>query len=194
MTAELTRDEFLSVEDYLAEEALSSVKHEYLGGVVYAMAGAVNLHNAIASNVLVALGAELRGKPCRPFNSDTKVRIQLPTHTRFYYPDAMIVCQLSPVEQQYQDAPAVLVEVCSESTRRTDEQEKKEAYLTIPSLRAYILLEQAQPLAVVWRRGDRGFTRERYDGLQAEIDLPEIGTRLRLADVYESVKFDKAKT
>jgi hypothetical protein len=73
----------ISVEDYLAGELVSPVKHEYLGGVVYAMAGARNAHNLIAGNVLIALGGRLRGRPCRPYNSDTKIRIRLPHHVRF---------------------------------------------------------------------------------------------------------------
>ena len=59
----------VSVDDYLAGELVSPVKHEYVGGVVYAMAGARNAHNVIASNTLVAAGSRLRGRPCRPFNS-----------------------------------------------------------------------------------------------------------------------------
>lgn len=77
----------ISVEDYLAGELISPIKHEYLGGVVYAMAGARNVHNLIATNTLVALGTRLRGKRCRPYNSDTKIRVRLPSHVRFYYPD-----------------------------------------------------------------------------------------------------------
>jgi hypothetical protein len=77
----------VSVEEYLAGELASPIKHEYVGGVLYAMAGARNAHNLIASNALVALGARLRGKPCRAYNSDTKIRLRLPTQVRFYYPD-----------------------------------------------------------------------------------------------------------
>ncbi|OYV89591.1 MAG: hypothetical protein B7Z73_06710, partial [Planctomycetia bacterium 21-64-5] len=73
----------VSVDDYLAGELISTVKHEYLGGVVYAMAGARNAHNIIATNTLVALGSRLRGRSCRPFNSDTKIRVRLPTQVRF---------------------------------------------------------------------------------------------------------------
>jgi Uma2 family endonuclease len=83
----------ISVEDYLAGELASRVKHEYLGGYVYAMAGARNVHNVIAGNVFGSLHARLRGKPCQPFNSDTKIRVRLPTKQwRFYYPDTSIVC------------------------------------------------------------------------------------------------------
>src|SRR5579862_9959104 len=101
----------ISVEDYLGGELVSSIKHEYVAGVVYAMAGARNAHNRIATNSLAALAGRLRGKRCEAFNSDTKVRIELPTHFRFYYPDAMVVCSPNPDDDSFQDEPAVLVEV-----------------------------------------------------------------------------------
>src|SRR5436190_6802606 len=81
----------ISVEDYLAGELLSPVKHEYLGGVVYAMAGARNVHNLIASNVLGAVGSRLRGERYWPYNSATKIRVRFPTHDRFYYPHASVI-------------------------------------------------------------------------------------------------------
>src|SRR6476659_8324557 len=86
----------VSVEDYLAGELVSPIKHEYLGGVVYAMAGGRNSHTAIASNTLIALGVRLRGRKCRALNSDTKIRIRLPTHVRFYYPDVSVICRPNP--------------------------------------------------------------------------------------------------
>src|SRR5436853_7875627 len=93
----------ISVEDYLAGELGSPIKHEYFGGVVYAMAGARNVHNIIATNTLVALGARLRGKRCRAYNSDTKIRVRLPTHFRFYYPDASVICRPNPQNDSFQD-------------------------------------------------------------------------------------------
>src|SRR5688500_9935093 len=111
----------VSIEDYLAGELASPVKHEYLGGVVYAMAGAVNAHNLIATNITGTLHARLRGKSCRVYNSDTKIRIRLPAHTRFYYPDASIVCRPNSPGDSFQDEPTVIIEVLSDSTRRIDE-------------------------------------------------------------------------
>lgn len=128
----------ISVEDYVAGELVSRVKHEYLGGYVYAMAGARNVHNVIATNVLGSFHGRLRGRPCQPFNSDTKVRVRLPTHLRFYYPDLSVVCQSNPPEDSYQDNPVVIVEVLSKATRRLDEGEKKDAHLTIPTLAVYL--------------------------------------------------------
>ena len=116
----------VSVDDYLAGELESPVKHEYLGGVVYAMAGARNLHNRIATNALGTLHSRLRGQPCQPYNSDTKIRIRLPTQTRLYYPDASVICRPNPDDDSYQDEPAAIVEVLSRRTRRIDEGELRE--------------------------------------------------------------------
>jgi Uma2 family endonuclease len=110
------KHEPISIEDYLAGELVSRVKHEFVAGVVYAMAGARNLHNVIAMNAAGILHARLRGKKCRPFNSDTKIRIRLPTHTRFYYPDASVVCRPNSPDDSFQDEPTVVLEVLSRST------------------------------------------------------------------------------
>jgi Uma2 family endonuclease len=179
----------ISVEDYLAGELESPIKHEYLGGVVHAMAGARIAHNLIAGNTYAALHSRLRGRPCRPFTSDMKVRVRLLTHDRFYYPDVSVVCRSNPLNDSYQDAPVVIVEVLSKATRRIDGGEKKDAYLTFPSLAAYILLEQDAAIAVVHRRTEQGFVREVFESIQDVIPLAEIGVELPLADIYEGVEF-----
>jgi Uma2 family endonuclease len=179
----------VSVEDYLAGELASAVKHEYLGGVVYVMAGARNAHTLIASNTVIAVGGRLRGNRCRAYNSNIKIRLRLPAHVRFYYPDASVICRPNPLNDSFQDEPAVLFEVLSKGTRRVDEGEKKEAFLTIPSLCAYVLIEQETPAVLVYRRSENGFVREIYHGLDAVVPLHEIEIDLPLADVYETVEF-----
>ncbi|MBX3166869.1 MAG: Uma2 family endonuclease [Candidatus Eremiobacteraeota bacterium] len=161
----------ISPAEYLAQEIDSPIKHEYVGGVVYAMSGARNRHNRIATSVTLALGLRLRGGRCEPFNSDTKVRLRYPTHTRFYYPDAMVVCQPNPEGDVFQDQPCLVVEVLSRRTRRLDLTEKREAYLSVPSLAVYLMVEQV------------------YEGLEAVIPLPEIEVELPLAELYERVEF-----
>jgi Uma2 family endonuclease len=180
---------FISVEDYLARELVSQVKHEYVDGSLYALGGTRNVHNIIAGNALSLLHAQLRGKKCRPFNSDTKIRIQLPTHSRFYYPDVSVVGPSNPLHDSFQDAPVVIVEVLSKSTRRFDTVEKKDAYLTISSLSVYLLVEQDSATVTAYRRTERGFVPEVYDGMTAIIELPEIEARLPLAELYETVEF-----
>jgi|SRR5262245_25306056 len=184
-----TKLELISVDEYLEGEFVSPIKREYLGGFVYAMAGARNADSLIASNTLIALGSRLRGHRCRPFNSDTKIRIRFPTHVRFYYPDASVVCQPNSPNESFQDEPVVLAEVLSRRTRRIDEGEKKDAYLTIPSLSVYLLIEQDIRAVVAFRRTEQGFVREVYEGVEAVIPLPEIGIELPLSEIYEAVEF-----
>ncbi len=181
--------DFIPEKDYLAGELASDQKHEYVGGVMYAMAGAKNRHNRIALNASSSLHARLRGKPCQPYNSDTKVRIRTSRETRFYYPDAMVVCRPNSEDDSFQDEPVVMVEVLSESTRRIDEGEKKDAYQTIPSLGVYLLVEQDAPRVVVFRRSANDFERVVFLGLDAVIPLPEIETELPLAEIFEDITF-----
>ena len=179
----------ISVEDYLRGELSSPIKHEYIGGVVYTMAGARNAHNMIKDNNLVFLHPRLRGGSCRAHGSDTKVRVQLSNQTRFYYPDDSVVCEPNSQNDSFQDKPIVIFEVLSKSTRRIDEGEKKDAYLTIPSLRVYVLVEQDSPAVIVFRRTSAGFMREVHEGLDAMLSLSEIEAELPLAEVYDGVEF-----
>ncbi len=179
----------LSIEDYLAGELQSPIKHEYLGGVVYAMAGARNTHNLIEGNIFAIAHARLRGNRCRPWNSNTKIRIQLPSQIRFYYPDNSINCEPNPPDDSFQDKPVIIFEVILKNTRRIDEGEKKDAYLTIPSLAVYALVEQETAAIVAFRRTPAGFVREVHAGLDAVLPLPEVQLDLPLAEIYEGVTF-----
>jgi Uma2 family endonuclease len=108
---------------------------------------------------------------------------------RFYYPDVSVVCLQNSQRDVFQDEPTIVVEVLSQSTRRIDEGEKKDAYLTIPSLAVYILVEQESPAVVAWRRSKSGFLREEYQGLAAVIELGEIEASLPLSEIYDGVEF-----
>lgn len=179
----------ISVDEYLAGELASPFKHEYVGGFVYAMAGARNAHNIIATNLLGLLHARLADQVWRPFNSDTKIRVRLPQQTRFYYPDLSVVCRPGLPHGSFQDEPAVVVEVLSRATRRVDEGEKKDAYLTIPSLEVYLLVEQDLPAVVAFHRTEQGFVRDVYRSLEEIVPLPGIGIELPLSELYERVEF-----
>jgi Uma2 family endonuclease len=181
--------EFVSPEEYIASELESPIKHEYVGGVLYAMAGARNVHNQVAGNIFGQLHARLRGGPCRPYNSDTKVRLRFPTHERFYYPDVMVVCRSNPATDSFQEQPAVVVEVLSVKTRRIDEGEKKDAYLSISSLDVYLLVEQDSPIVIAYRRTGQGFVREIFQGLDTVLPLSSLKIQLPLLEIYEGVEF-----
>ena len=186
-TAEIP--EFVSVNDYLASEETATTRNEYIDGWVRAMTGATNRHNRVKGNCFYQLKRALNGQQCQPYDSDTKVRIRRVGRTRFYYPDLQVVCESNAPTEVHQDAPVLLVEVLSPSTRQYDLDEKLAAYLEISSLECYIILEQHTPFAIVMRRTENGFLRETYDGIEASILLPFLGCSLSLRDIYEGIEF-----
>jgi Uma2 family endonuclease len=187
MTAELAADQLVSPEEYLRAEELADWKHEYLNGVVYAMAGAQQEHNRIAMNIGASLHFRLAGSPCEPFGSDMKVHIEAAGDVRFYYPDVQVVCDA--MDGVYQDGPVLIAEVISESTRRIDTGEKLQGYLKLPSLQLSVLVETKSPLVVAHRRTGDLFHREVYSGKDATIPLPFLNTELPLAEIYARMNF-----
>ena len=180
----------VSVEDFLAGELKSRVKHEYVGGRIYAMAGGRNVHHALSTAFVGLLYNRLRGRPCQPFGSDAMVRLKVNGQTRFYYPDGMVVCEPNSPNDQFHDKPVVIAEVLSKSTRRIDEGEKLAAYLTIPTLATYLLIESDRRRVVAYERAGDDFVRTVYEGRDAIIPLPLIETTLPLSELYERVTFE----
>lgn len=186
-TAEIP--EFVSVDDYLAAEELATTRSEYIDGWVRAMTGATNRHNRVKGNCFYHLRRALIGHRCQPYDSDTKVRICRAGRVRFYYPDLQVVCESNAPTEVFQDAPVLILEVLSPSTRQYDLDEKLAAYLEISSLECYIILEQHTPMAIVMRRTENGFLRETCDDIEASIALPFIGGALSLRDIYDGIEF-----
>ena len=196
MSSNVLSDPYLTVGEYLASEELSETKREYLGGSVYAMAGASEAHNFIASNLGRLLNSQLRGRRCASFGSDMRLRMlrQSPEATYFYYPDAMVACNPTDVGHGWREQPAALFEIISESTRQIDEREKRSAYLQLPSLEAYVRIEQGRAEAVVESRTLEGWKRERIIGEAGIIRLPTLEIELPLAELYERVTFTTDET
>ena len=191
MSAQAVSSQSVSVEEYLATEPFRPGRREYLAGMVYDMAGASEDHNTIAMNLYRMLGTQLRGRACRPFGSEMKLRLRREAGFYFYYPDAMIVCDPTDSPgQHWKERPAAIVEILSESTRATDEREKRMAYLELPSLQAYVRIEQDGPeVAVDGRDADGGWRLERFRGLDAVAALPALKMELPLAELYERLAF-----
>jgi Uma2 family endonuclease len=184
------RHAFLSPEDFLRGEDGAPHKHEYLNGVVYAMAGGTNRHARLAGNAFGSLFSQLRGKKCQPSNSDTMIRVQRGDDLRFYYPDVSVVCEPNALDEHFQERPVAIFEVLSESTARIDRGEKREAYLTIPSLRVLALVDSETMTVALWRRTGETWTQEYITAPDAVIALPEIECELTLAEIYEGAGLD----
>lgn len=141
---------WVSIEDYLAGEMVSEIKHEYYAGEVVAMSEVSKNHDRIKMNVAGYLLNHLRGKPCEPFSSDVKVKIG----QYLFYPDVIVVCQDTSTHEYYAETPTLVVEVLSKSSRRRDETVKRLLYQTIPTLQEYVLIEQDIVDVEVCRRSE----------------------------------------
>jgi len=170
--------------EYLALEAVSNVKHEFLDGEVYAMAGGTPTHAKLSAAVGGLLYQQLRGGTCRVYSSDLRVRV-LATGLATY-PDVTIVCGDLATDPENEDTavnPCVVVEVLSNSTERFDRGEKLQHYRQIPSLGAVVLVWQREPRIEVWSRAADGWmARASGDGETAVI--PVIDCALAVDDVY----------
>lgn len=168
----------MSVEEYLEGERGAAVKHEYVDGKVFAFAGASDTHNTITLNLALALTPAARKKDCRVYSSDMKVRIE----NRFYYPDVMFVCDDGP-DRYYKTKPCVIAEVMSPSTLRTDTNEKRYSYLSLPSLALYLLIDSRRRFVWGYYRTEAGWE-ERVFGAGETIPVPCADVTMSAADIY----------
>lgn len=189
-----------TVEEYLANERAAEERHEYLDGLVYAMAGETQQHGIISVNLVRELSTRLRGGPCQTFTKDTKVRCgptpQALRSTKglFAYPDLVIVCGERQYHDQHTDVllnPTVIIEILSETTKDYDRGEKFDRYRTwLPSLAEYVVVHQTQPRIEHNQRQATGqWLLTIIDGLESALPLPALGCSLALRDIYENVEF-----
>ena len=175
---------FTSEEEYLEGEKIAALKHEYVDGHIYAMAGAHSNHNSLAINISSEFRSHLKGKPCRAYMSDMKVRIA--NGGKYYYPDVLVNCP--PVNGYFTETPTIIVEVLSNSTRRIDETEKRLAYMQIETLEEYVLIAQDFVQIEVIRKSE-GWKSAKYF-LGDEVTFTSIGLTLSVEEIYDGV--DKA--
>ncbi len=176
-----------TVEEYLALEETATVKHEYVAGMIYAPAGGTSRHNAISSNVLAALWNAARGGPCRVYGSDMRLRAG---EDVFYYPDVMVVCGDDEAGESslHQHAPCLIVEVTSPSTESIDRREKALIYRGLPSLRAYLIVDQNRRWVERHWRDESGEWRQGGIVDEGLLPIPCPETKLSLDDIYESLE------
>ncbi|HEY0945184.1 MAG TPA: Uma2 family endonuclease [Opitutaceae bacterium] len=175
----------LSADNYLTSEQAGEVRHEYIGGVVYAMAGASEEHGLISGNLYVALRQHLGAGPCKTFIADMKVRLEIARDDIFYYPDVLVTCDPADTHRFYKTRPVFIAEVLSPETERYDRREKFLSYIRLPSLNEYLLISQSEPLATLFRR-DRAWEPEHLHPGQ-ELILPSLDFRMPVAALFAGV-------
>ena len=185
--------DWISPEEYLEGERVSQVRHEYVDGQVFAMAGASRTHNRIAKNLAFELTTRLGAGPCEAFINEVKVRIPEPANV-YYYPDVVVACDPTDDAEYYIDRPTYIFEVISPETERTDKREKALAYRQIPSIQGYIILEQDEILATVMRPAESGWKVEALRGSDAILNLRELSIEIPLSRIYEPSGLAKTRT
>ena len=185
MTAIANPVGWISPEEYFQGERLSDIRHEYVDGYVYAMAGASDDHNRIVGSIHGELRERLRGKRREPFMTDMKVKMP-PTFADVYYdPDVLVVCDPNDNAKYFRERPSIIFEVISPDTGPTDHREKLLAYRQIPSIQVYALVEQDRMKVTVLRAANPGWTSEVIEGPQSILKLPTIGVEIPLERIYE---------
>ncbi len=176
---------FLSPAEYLKYEQDSPIKHEYIDGEIYAMAGTTDTHNIIAGNLFSLIRNHLRGSNCRTFFADIKVSIA--TKNCFYYPDLLVTCHPEDRETStYKSFPKLIVEVLSDGTEAFDRGDKFNDYQTLPSLEEYILVNSKHQRLEIFRRQENNiWTFATHSTAQPQITLHSINLELSIGDVYE---------
>ena len=175
------KDDLISVEDYLAGETTSDIRHEYVDGYVYAMAGGKEAHGVIILNIAGQLNASAP-EDCRVFASEMKIEFERAGQHRFYYPDVVVACGEHDNDRDRRSDPTLIVEVLSESTARTDRFEKFQTYTKIDSLQDYLIVEQAQPRVEHFRRANNWEREVRKP--PSIISLESLGVTLSFEDIY----------
>lgn len=175
-----------SESDYLAYEAQSPVRHEYIAGEIFAMTGASIRHNVIAGNLFAELRTHLKGTPCRALIEGVKLRLR--KEQSYFYPDVMVTCEdrLQELDSQQQivEAPLVVIEILSPTTEATDRREKLRAYRTLPSLKEYLLVSQEQAQVEIYRRrGDIGWDIITYEPGDT-VEIASLELQLGMDEIY----------
>jgi Uma2 family endonuclease len=180
---------YISAEEYLKAEKDSLIKHEYIDGYVYAMAGAVDAHVTIALNIAILLRNHVRGSGCRVYISDMKARID--SLNRYYYPDVMVTCDRRDRETTgHKRFPCLIIEVLSDSTESFDRGDKFTDYQQLDSLQEYVLINAKKQRIESFRRQENGlWLLQNYMPPQISFNLHSIDFEGKIDDLYEDVNF-----
>ncbi|GAB5492369.1 MAG: Uma2 family endonuclease [Phototrophicaceae bacterium] len=181
---------YWTVEEYLAFERESDVKYEYIDGEIYAMSGGTDKHSSIAVNCTIEIGLQLRGKSCRVFNSDMKVKI---SDIKYVYPDFSVVCgqaEFSDGKHMMLTNPTLVAEVMSESSIDYDKGSKADYYRGLPSVQTYLVIDQEKVLAQLYTRQESGWHLSEYSTLEDIVPLDSIGCSLKMSEIYRDIDSD----
>jgi len=181
----------LTEQEYLEIERAAEFRSEFFQGEMFAMAGGTPMHSLIAANTIGELRRALGKGRCLVFDSNLRVKVE--ASGLYTYPDVTVLCgerRFAETDPATLTNPTLLVEVLSESTEGYDRGKKSEMYRRIPSLQVYLLIGQTEPRVELFNRVSDGIWELREAAsLAAELELPGLGARISLAEIYAGVEF-----
>ena len=176
-----------TVDEFFAWQERQPDRYELVEGrPLRMMAAAKNVHDDLVVNILLALGPLLRGSPCRPFTGDGAVETY-PGQIR--RPDVGVDCGRRDPEGYKAEAPRLVAEVLSPSTRDFDSIRKLDEYRSIADLDYILFVEPNEPLVRMWTRDGAQWRESRQTDLDARVELPKLGAALDMRAVYDGVEF-----
>ncbi|HEY9816824.1 MAG TPA: Uma2 family endonuclease [Candidatus Obscuribacterales bacterium] len=183
----------LSPDNYLHLEAESPIKHEYIDGYAYAIAGATDAHVTISLNLVAMLRNHLQGSGCRLYISDMKARVE--ARNCYYYPDVMVTCDPRDAETDtYKRFPKLIVEVLSTSTEAFDRGDKFANYQALESLEEYVLINTRHQRVESFRRGADGlWLLQHYTPTTKQFEIKSLQFRETLTALYEDVVLEASE-
>jgi Uma2 family endonuclease len=188
---------FMTETEYLAFEEKSETKHEYVKGMVLAMAGAGWNHNIINGNTQTSLNSQLVDSPCVVVSRDMRLKVESRS-VSFRYPDTMVVCGDPQFVHNRPDTitnPTLLIEVLSASTALEDRNAKLDEYTHIPGLQEYILISPDEPRVERFKRhGANEWLYTAVMGLDQSLEVSSIDCTLALAKIYEKINWNQTAT
>lgn len=174
---------YITEQEYLDGEKLREIRHEYIDGEIYAMAGGSSNHQLLITRIIQKFANHLEETPCRTFSSDMKVRAD--EGNQFFYPDIVVACEKENDNNYFVNSPRLIVEVLSKSTRKYDKTFKRICYQAIPSLEEYVLIEQDFVEIIVFRKSQNW--QPNYYFIDDDITFESIDLTLPVLDIYKRV-------
>lgn len=184
-----------TVEEYLAFEEQSGIRHEYYQGEIFpldgpasteGMAGGTRQHNRLIQNCAFELRTGLQGQGCEIYAEN--VRLALAAGEHYNYPDVMVSCDPRDDDPRTVHSPVLLIEVLSKSTEARDRGWKFEQSQLIASLQHYVLVSQYRILVDSFIRTDHGtWELTSLRKLSDVLLLPALRCQLSVAEIYEGI-------
>ena len=192
MSAQLKLKNWTEAEYWDFEET-SPVKHEFINGQLWAMAGGTFNHTTICSNLVRFAMNRLSGKPCRARSSEQKVKAETSGNT--FYPDAVIYCPPARFEGKGDHTlltPKVIFEVLSPATAEHDRTDKWKFYREIETLTDYVLVEPDRIYIEHFHRTPDGWLWQAYTERGESLGFPDLGIELPLDEIYDELELPEA--